>query len=380
MPTTLEDRRRILFVDDDEALLEMLGQLFTNWSKGHWQVHLASTSAKALAILQEHRITLAVLDIQMPVVDGQQFLNLIHRRYPGLQKVVLTGFANEDYRTACLRGGAELFLEKPRTPDGFETVFATLNELASWQPQEGFRGLLRQVGLQDVLQMECLGRNSSLLEVSTAKARGLISIKNGSIIHAEAGEKTGEDALNFLLALRGGEFNLKPFVEPAKATIEGQWEFLLMEAARRRDEAAIPPTAPDEGATAFISAPSIPALEPEPPPARANTPDFAPPPTPARAARPRAPSPPAARRIDEVLVCSAQNDVLYEWQSPGLETRLKFFQLISEKAEQFAQALPLGRFDRLEITGPNGRIVTQIQSGRKLLVRSSPALPPGADF
>ena len=151
------------------------------------------------------------------------------------------------------------------------------------------------------------------------------------------GEKTGEDALNFLLALRGGEFNLKPFVEPAKATIEGQWEFLLMEAARRRDEAAIPPTAPDEGATAFISAPSVPALEPEPPPARANTPDFAPPPTPARAARPRAPSPPAARRIDEVLVCSAQNDVLYEWQSPGLETRLKFFQLISEKAEQFAQ-------------------------------------------
>ena len=39
-------------------------------------------------------------------------------------------------------------------------------------------------------------------------------------------------ALYGLLALRGGEFNLLPFTEPPRRTIEGQWESLLMEAAR----------------------------------------------------------------------------------------------------------------------------------------------------
>ena len=39
-----------------------------------------------------------------------------------------------------------------------------------------------------------------------------------------------------VLALRGGEFNLQPFTEPPRRTIEGQWENLLMEAARLNDE------------------------------------------------------------------------------------------------------------------------------------------------
>jgi hypothetical protein len=127
-------------------------------------------------------------------------------------------------------------LEKPRTPDGFETVFATLNELAALQPQEGFRGVLRQVGLPDVLQMECLGRNSSILEISNATVRGRIFIQTGDIIHAELGDQKGEAAFNGLLALRGGEFNLKPFTQPPERSINAQWEFLLMESARVRDE------------------------------------------------------------------------------------------------------------------------------------------------
>ncbi len=46
----------------------------------------------------------------------------------------------------------------------------------------------------------------------------------------------GEVALYGMLALRGGEFNLLPYIEPPRRTIEGQWESLLMEAARLHDE------------------------------------------------------------------------------------------------------------------------------------------------
>ena len=113
-----------------------------------------------------------------------------------------------------------------------------LDELITWTPRDGFQGLLRRVGLQDVIQMECLGRNSSILEVNNDHLSGRIYIENGGIIHAVVGDGTGEPALQQLLALAGGSFELLPFEAPPQQSIQGQWESLLMEAARVRDETA----------------------------------------------------------------------------------------------------------------------------------------------
>ena len=57
---------------------------------------------------------------------------------------------------------------------------------------------MRRVGLQEVLQMECLGRKSSVLEIFTGKVRGRIFICDGAIVHAESGA----------LARRGGALRL----------------------------------------------------------------------------------------------------------------------------------------------------------------------------
>src|SRR5208282_2228088 len=86
--------------------------------------------------------------------------------------------------------------------------------------------------------MECLGRNSSILEVRNQRLHGQIYIETGSIVHATAGTLTGEKAFYRLLSLTGGEFRLQPFQKPSERTVHGQWEYLLMEAARVHDEEA----------------------------------------------------------------------------------------------------------------------------------------------
>jgi CheY-like chemotaxis protein len=137
-----------LFVDDDAHA----GILQRSWAvlRAKLGDFSASDVSKA-SVLQEQRIDLLVFDIHMPVVDGLQFLNLLQRKYPNVLKVVLTGDATEDYRARCLSNGAELFLEKPRDQGGWQSIHATLHELAKFQPEDGFRGVLRRVGLQDVL-------------------------------------------------------------------------------------------------------------------------------------------------------------------------------------------------------------------------------------
>jgi hypothetical protein len=86
-------------------------------------------------------------------------------------------------------------------------------------PKEGFRGELKQVGLQDVVQLQCLTGKSCILEISNQGSQGRVFIEKGEIVHATVAELSGEPALFKLLALTGGEFSLKPYETPAERTI-----------------------------------------------------------------------------------------------------------------------------------------------------------------
>lgn len=350
-------RKHFLFVDDDAEFLSSVRDFFGALSQGTWEIHLAQNHAQAFAALQKQKMDLIVVDIGMPIVDGVQFLRLLNRTHPGQQVVMLTALATPERRKECLELGALLFLEKPTAPGGYESIYAALNALATTSAGEGFRGVMRRLGLQEVLQMECLGKKSSILEIFTTKARGRIYIKDGTILHAEKGNTQGEVALYSLLALRGGEFNLRPYEEPPQQTIEGQWEFLLMEAARLTDEASM--QAP-EAPPAPVEIPPMPELPPAKP--ASDTEYFA---------AKRAPENPTETQIEEVVLCSGAGEVLYDWQCKSLERRLSLMAQIEEQALQLGHAAPVGRFERLEIVTTEDRMVCQILPDRRLFVRST---------
>ena len=235
-PVEADRKYQVLFVDDSMAFLESFTELCSLLSNDAWEIHCAPTADRALAILQQTPMDLAVLDIGMPMLDGLQLLGIISRRYPATKLAVMTGRASEAKRADSLASGAELFIEKPVSPDGIKVVFNMLNDLVSWTHREGFTGALRQVNLHEVIQMECIARHSSILEIRDQKIRGQIFIETGMIIHAVAGTLIGEAAFNQLMCIPGGQFHLKPFIAPLKRTIQGGWEVLLLEAARRSDE------------------------------------------------------------------------------------------------------------------------------------------------
>lgn len=351
-------RRRVLFVDDEPQFLEMTRELMSALSGGQWEIATANSASAAFAVLQSQPVDLAVIDLQMGVMDGIQMLSLLTRGYPNVQKVALTGFANENYRAACLASGAELFLEKPTSTEGWRSLYAALHELIRFKPEEGFRGVLRRVGLADVIQMECLARSSSILEISDARTQGRIFVADGQLVHAEVGGLTGEAAFNHLMALSGGQFNLKPFAEPPARTLTGQWEFLLMEAARKRDEAAEATQA--TGAAPAQTPPSAAALA-EIATAVSPTPSAATPPSAAWTWRPQ---------VTELLICSAQGDIVHQWECRHPDLWINFFEFLSQRSRRLAGALPLGEFDRLEISSGDGRVVVIIGVDRGVMVKT----------
>jgi CheY-like chemotaxis protein len=341
--------KRILFVDDNYDFLSIIQTILGGIAGPNWEVFTAPNAGMAFQVLQDRQIDLVVVDVHMPVVDGFQFLSLLNRKHPNITKAVMTSDVTEAHRATCLSHGAEVFLQKPSLPQDWQHIYKTLSELACSQGEEGFRGVLRRVGLQDVLQMECLSRNSSVLEIKARQVIGLIYIDGGQIIHAEVGERSGEDAFNYLMSLSGGEFNLKPFSEPRQRTISAQWEFLIMEAARKRDE--------DNGP------------EPQEPPPAPSLPDpFLSPRTQFIVKAPQPPPQQHRPQIAEFVILSSQGDVLYQWQCDDINGRIGFFEFLSQRARQVAQGLPLGQFERFEVHGSKSRAIAQLDADHAFLV------------
>src|SRR6185436_613930 len=142
----MANTKRILFVDDDPQLLEVIRMVLSQLAGPSWIINTAENIAEALSIIQDQQIDLVVVDLHMPVVDGVQFLGLLNRKYPDLLKVVLTSDATEEQRAVCLSQGAELYLQKPRAEHEWRTIQESLDALVQFKPQEGFRGVLRRVG------------------------------------------------------------------------------------------------------------------------------------------------------------------------------------------------------------------------------------------
>jgi len=284
-------------------------------------------------------------------MDGLQFLQLIRRSHPGVLVAVFTGRADPESRKSCLENGAALYLEKLITPDGFAAVFAALNALMDSQAQSEFRGVMRSIGLNEVLQIECLGRKSSVLEVSTGQVKGRIFICDGSIVHAESGPLQGEVALYGLLALPGGEFNLATYVEPPTRTISGQHEFLLMEAARLRDECSAA-TADTRSTTGNGS--EVPADVNANPGSSSGSGES-----------------PGQIHIGEIVLWTRAGGLLFEAGCKSVDERLVLLRGLADQAFKLSGLLNIGGFDRLEAQNAEGRVVCQARADRLLFVQST---------
>lgn len=378
-------RPTVLFVDDDPNFLQTVRELMTTLSSGAWEILTAHNASEAFQRLQSTPVHLVVLDVEMQAIDGIQVLSLLNRSHPHVQKVVLTGHATENYRTACLAHGAELFLQKPLTPEGWASVHAALQQLLDFPPERGFRGVLRRVSLPEIIQMECLGRSSSVLEVTAGGRLGRIYIQEGQIVHAELETHTGQSAFQRILALPGGHFVVQPFRPPPERSIHDSWEFLLMEAARVQDEGQAEHGSP-AGPQAQTGSPSRSENPPESELSQAAQTHGSPekhhgmsgiaPPTATQSFSSREPVPQGSQSAPveplsparELLICDEQGTVLYDRDCPERAAWVNILEFISQKARRLAPTRQFGPFDRCEIVSDRCRRVILLRPGRAVLL------------
>ena len=99
-----------LIADDHPAVLESIARFLA--LRGFRVVGRASNGEEALALVETHRPTLAVLDARMPGLSGTNVVRRVARTTPQCSCVVYSGFADAAVLTEALDAGARGFVLK----------------------------------------------------------------------------------------------------------------------------------------------------------------------------------------------------------------------------------------------------------------------------
>lgn len=112
-----------LIVDDSRVVRKVAGRIVANLD---FQVTEAVDGAEALAKCREAMPDVILLDWNMPVMNGLDFLRAVRREKDGaLPKIVFCSTETDrDHITEALRSGADEFVMKPFDSDILESKFA----------------------------------------------------------------------------------------------------------------------------------------------------------------------------------------------------------------------------------------------------------------
>jgi CheY-like chemotaxis protein len=256
---------RILVVDDDlwiqRTTASVLGQ------KGH-QVSLAGDAPSAFALASRIRPDLVVTTVSLPALDGWSWWErlralpasahtpIVFLLPPGdvsadiagaepgdqrlrkpfrgedLERSIVTALGSEPVQTATSDSGAP----PPRPHRAVDPTKPS----AGHRPLSAMRGVLDQISISSVLVVLEMERKNGILLVESRRGTGRLFLRRGRVIRAatETPPLSGAAAVYEIVSWNEGEFDFLAGDVGGVDEIQASTTYLLMEGARRLDEAA----------------------------------------------------------------------------------------------------------------------------------------------
>ena len=102
---------KVLLVDDEEQLVSALAErLALRGIEAKW----ASNCLDAQGAAELENFDIAVLDVKMPKMSGFELKERLHKKFPHMKFIFVTGHGSEaDYETGAVEGGQDYYLVKP---------------------------------------------------------------------------------------------------------------------------------------------------------------------------------------------------------------------------------------------------------------------------
>lgn len=104
---------KILVVEDDRDINDLVVEIL---KKNGYEAYGALNAREANLFLQIHDFDLILLDLMMPEISGEEFLETL-RKFKKLPVIVLSAKISKESKINVLKMGADAFIEKPFDKD-----------------------------------------------------------------------------------------------------------------------------------------------------------------------------------------------------------------------------------------------------------------------
>jgi two-component system, chemotaxis family, chemotaxis protein CheY len=110
---------RILIVDDSSVMRRIVERSLRQAGLELSVVHEAGSGTEGLELLKGKQVDLILSDINMPAMDGLEFLRQIRAQHlaPGVPVVMITTESSEEHVKQAIQSGAQGYIRKPFTAD-----------------------------------------------------------------------------------------------------------------------------------------------------------------------------------------------------------------------------------------------------------------------
>lgn len=110
-------KRKVLIVDDDEELVELLAGVFE--SDGRFDIRIANNGFGAGMLVKEFRPDLVVLDVMLPDINGKEVCKRVRSddSLDAVKIICISGMVEHDKVSDLRAAGADDFLQKPFAVD-----------------------------------------------------------------------------------------------------------------------------------------------------------------------------------------------------------------------------------------------------------------------
>ena len=146
-------------LDDDHAQLDLLSAVMENMG---YQSITTSDPEEALGLVRSGRCRLVLADVNMPGMNGYEFLDRVLRSDPGIHVIVMTGEYTLESALDAIRRGAADFLPKPIDRTRLKRA---LDEVATIYDQRKRVRTLEEQLLKDLEFHGIVGKSPAMLEV-----------------------------------------------------------------------------------------------------------------------------------------------------------------------------------------------------------------------
>ncbi len=223
--------RKVLFVDDDQIMLLAIEKRFASFSDSFTMI-MAHDGFDAVQKLKESSVSLIVLDLKMPRMDGMSLLTHTREKYPDIPVIIVSGYRTAEMYKLAKAKGVIAYISKPFQVDDLgKIIMSTLQK-------EAAGGIMHNVSPTVFLQLMEMEAKTCTIRIidKISQKGGILYFMEGQLLDARIGELKGINAAYRVFAWDEVTIFIQNECIPRENLINSELQPIIMKAVGMKDE------------------------------------------------------------------------------------------------------------------------------------------------